>query len=116
MRIPRIQGNAKVAAISLSLFMAAGNITAQAAAPDNSRTLSADKAGVIEHWTEGRRAGAIPRDLVVDPRGLGYLRRVDGSLEPYGHQISAAANTGSPKPLARPSGGGNDTTAPRHRP
>ena len=64
---------------------------------------------VIEHWTPARRAAAQPRDLVIDQRGLGYLRRADGSLQPHGHQITAE---GTPTPRARPGDGGNDTTPP----
>jgi hypothetical protein len=40
---------------------------------------------VAAYWTGERRAAAQPRDLVIDQRGLGYLRRADGSLVPYGH-------------------------------
>lgn len=57
------------------------------------------KARVIEHWTPERRAAAIPRDLVIDPRGLGYLRKPDGTLVPYGHQVAAA---NSAVPLSKP--------------
>jgi hypothetical protein len=41
------------------------------------------------HWTKEKRAAAIPRDLVIDTRGLGYLRQPDGKLEPYGHSVAA---------------------------
>jgi hypothetical protein len=34
-----------------------------------------------EHWTPARRAAAIPRDLVIDQRGLGYLKSVDFIIE-----------------------------------
>jgi hypothetical protein len=44
-----------------------------------------------EHWTPARRAAAIPRDLVVDERGLGFLRKPGGQLEPYGHATPARA-------------------------
>lgn len=44
---------------------------------------------IINYWTKTRIAGAIPRDLVLDERGLGYLRRPDGSLQPHGHNIQA---------------------------
>ena len=30
-----------------------------------------------------------PRDLVIDQRGLGYLRGADGGLTPYGHSVAA---------------------------
>ena len=34
----------------------------------------AQRQAVIDYWTAERRAAAIPRDLRVDHRGLGYLR------------------------------------------
>ena len=70
---------------------------------------------VISHWTAERRAAAIPRDFVIDARGLGYIRRADGTLVPHGHQISAAPQS-APQVRARPDGpggGGNDTEAPQ---
>ncbi len=70
------------------------------------------KARVVEYWTAERRAAAIPRDLRIDSRGLGYLRRPDGSLQPYGHQVSAEVAGNSPSPNAQPGGGGNDTIPP----
>jgi len=59
-----------------------------------------------DHWTPERRAAAMPRDLVVGARGEGYLRRPDGTLEPYGHPAAPAA-----KPQA-PGGGSSDTAPP----
>ena len=70
------------------------------------------KARVVEHWTNDRRSAAIPRDFVIDSRGLGYLRSPDGALQPYGHQIVAESAANSPSPNARPGGGSNDTTSP----
>ena len=53
---------------------------------------------------------AIPRDLVIDPRGLGFMRHTGDVLVPYGHNIAAlASNQG--KPNAAP-GGSGDTTGP----
>jgi hypothetical protein len=54
---------------------------------------------------------------VIDSRGLGYLRRTDGSLVPHGHQISAASDA-RPVPQAKPGGGpggggNNDSTPPQ---
>ncbi len=74
------------------IIVLAGGVTAgdASAAPGQ----NADKARVIEYWTPARRAAASPRDLVIDQRGLGYLRRADGSLKPHGHQISAEAGGG----------------------
>ena len=68
---------------------------------------SAEHARIITHWTKERMAAAIPRDLVIDERGYGYLRKPNGSLEPYGHTIAAESKPASPQPMARP--GGDDT-------
>ena len=67
----------------------AGNADAQSA-----RALDARAAQAIAHWTPERRAAAIPRDLVIDERGLGYLRGRDGALIPYGHNVSATPMAG----------------------
>ena len=81
------------------LLLAAPDAMAQSA-----RALDVRAAKVIEHWTPDRRAAAIPRDLVIDERGLGYLRAPGNQLVPYGHNI---------KPMAKPGGGGTgDTTGP----
>ena len=101
-----------IVALSLSMLLLAGHSSAQQTGPGNNQSMDPDKARVIDHWTQGRRDDATPRDLVVDPRGLGYLRRPDGSLEPYGHQITAEETSGSPRPLKRPSPGDSDMTAP----
>lgn len=60
-------------------------------------------------------ANAVPRDLVIDHRGLGYLRGVDGSLTPYGHEIPATkapivpmAPGGVPGPPGGNGGGEDD--------
>jgi hypothetical protein len=90
------------------LAMAIGSTTvAQAAAPAAAE--QARHARIVEHWTGARRAAAVPRDLRIDPRGLGYLRNPDGSLQPYGHGIAAQASN-RPAPEARPVPG--DTTPP----
>lgn len=76
-------------------------------------TKTTNKSRIVEHWTPARRAAAIPRDLVIDKRGLGYLRLPDGSFQPYGHQVAAEVradnNTGQPR--AKP-GSNNDTSPP----
>ncbi len=77
--------------------------------------LHADNRQVIEHWTHERWAAAIPRDLMIDQRGLGYLHKPDGSLEPYGHSIAHrnnAADQSGPIARGRPSGGNSDSTPP----
>lgn len=73
---------------------------------------SAKRAQVVSHWTAERRAAAMPRDLVIDNRGLGYLRQPDGRLVPHGHRIEATIEA-TPRPQAKPGdGGSNDTTPP----
>lgn len=100
----------KYAVVGISLLvMSAGGFSIQTAHAGNGQGLSADKARITKHWTKERRANAIPRDLVIDSRGLGYLRKLDGSLQPYGHQVAAEAGVGSLK--GKPSGDG-DTTPP----
>src|SRR5688500_12709365 len=70
---------------------------------------SADSAGAgsnatADYWTAARRDAAIPRDLVIDGRGLGYLRRPDGSLQPHGHSVPARADQlrAEPSPASKP--------------
>ena len=107
----------------LLLLLLAGNLVAQQAEPGNNRFIDSNKARVVEYWTSERRASAVPRDFVIDSRGLGYLRRPDGSLQPYGHQIAAEdagisriPNVGPPPGAGGGGGGGggggNDTTPP----
>ncbi len=88
---------------SLTAVLASDNATAQSA-----RALDVRAAAVIEHWTPDRRAAAIPRDLVVDSRGLGYMRNPGNVLVPYGHSVAALASD-QPTPNAAGSG---DTTGP----
>jgi hypothetical protein len=79
---------------------------------------SGGQGDTASYWTAARRDAAQPRDLVVDQRGLGYLRRADGSLVPHGHTTpaerprvyAAPAGPSSPTPMARPPAG--DTTGP----
>ena len=89
--------------ISTCFALATGVAGAQGARPVNPAS-----AAVFEHWTPERRAAAIPRDLVVDPRGYGYLRLSDGTLVPHGHDVAAQAPGGT-GPRATPIG---DTAGP----
>ena len=100
-----------VTGFSFSMLLLAGNLVAQQAEPGNNRSIDADKARVVEYWTSDRRAAAVPRDLMIDSRGLGYMRLPDGTLQPYGHQISATA-LNSPAPMKGPPPSNDDTTAP----
>src|SRR5262245_32479549 len=71
---------------------------------------------VAAYWTAERIAAAQPRDLVVDQRGLGYLRGRDHSLSPYGHTVAPALEQvgGAPasQPAARAKPASGDRTAP----
>ncbi|MCH7499691.1 MAG: hypothetical protein IH886_06735 [Nitrospinae bacterium] len=69
------------------------------------------KSKVVAHWTQERMNQAIPRDLVIDPRGLGYLRMPDGSFQPHGHKIAAEQGASRRQPQGKPSGNA-DTTPP----
>ena len=73
--------------------------------------VNAQAAKVFQHWTAERRKNAIPRELVIDSRGLGYLRKRDGTLVPYGHRILSQVEI---SPRAKPSGeSSSDTTPPK---
>ena len=99
-----------VTAFLFSLLLLTGNTVAQQAEPGNNRSMDPAKARVVEYWTNERRASAIPRDFVIDSRGLGYLRRPDGSLQPYGHQIVAENAANPSTPNAKPPGAGGSGT------
>jgi hypothetical protein len=94
-----------VAAASAALVLLAD----QSAAAPPAGSPSAKHARIVAYWTKERRAAAIPRDLVIDQRGYGYLRKPNGSLEPYGHTVAAQSKPTSPQPMAKP---GGDTTGP----
>ncbi len=97
------------------------SLLASAAMAQSPRPIAPDKARVIEFWTKERRAAAIPRDLVIDERGLGYLRHRSGFLQPHGHDTPAVTRGSdpTPSPFAKGGGGGSgsgtsggDTTPP----
>lgn len=97
-----------------SVALAAAALAVPAASASAERPSDAGRAAdVMAYWTPERIASAQPRDLVVDARGLGYLRGRDGSLTPYGHEVRAtlvqlpSAAPGSPTPKAPPSSGDN---------
>jgi hypothetical protein len=86
----------------------AGVVTTQAVFAQNGRALDARSAQVIQHWTPERKAAAIPRDLVIDPRGYAYLRGPGNSFTPYGHDVAAEAGSGA----SANAGGSGDITGP----
>jgi hypothetical protein len=94
-------------AVAWTLATVAAVLLSSHAIAQRARPADPHAAAVIDHWTSERRAAAIPRDLVIDPRGLGYLRLRDGALVPHGHLIAAQS---APTPRAQPPSG--DTTPP----
>lgn len=50
--------------------------------PDNAPIGETDTA--FDQWTPERVAATQPRDIVIDNRGLGYLRGANGALAPMG--------------------------------
>ena len=81
--------------IAVTLFLPILGITAaEEAAAQSQRALDVRSKAVIDHWTPERRAAATPRDLVIDERGLGYLRGRDGRLTPHGHDVAATPMAG----------------------
>ena len=78
-----------------AMFLAASAILVPgAAAAQSDRGLDARSARAVQHWTPERRAAAIPRDFVIDERGLAYIRDRNGRLIPHGHDIQAQAAPG----------------------
>ncbi|MCK4842895.1 MAG: hypothetical protein KAT04_13615 [Methylococcales bacterium] len=65
---------------------------------------------IIEHWTPERRQQAIPKDLVIDSQGAGFLRKPNGDLQAYGKKIPLDTQTDNIKVPRRPSG--NDNVGP----
>jgi hypothetical protein len=95
--------------MSTAFALVMAMLPATSALAVNDRAIEASKARVIKHWTPARMQQAIPRDFVIDAKGDGYLRKPDGSLEPYGHTKAAhRLSTDTPAPTAKPSspGGG----------
>lgn len=88
---------------------------AASAAVASSASASPATDRVADHWTPERIAQAQPRDIVMDARGLSYLRLKGGVLKPYGHSAPArvtAAPAARPVPSAKPGGGGGDSAPP----
>ena len=79
--------------IAMLLTATGGGVGAQPTNPGGNAPGQGNEAsaGSDDYWTPARRAAATPRDLVIDHRGLGYLKGVDGSLQPYGHSVAAEA-------------------------
>jgi hypothetical protein len=94
--------------LTLAVLLAGAMGSVHAASPPAAPGQGAEHARIVEHWTPARRAAAIPRDLVIDERGYGYLKLPNGALQPYGHTVAAA--TGVQRPMAKP--GSGDASGP----
>ena len=81
----------RLSRIAALLLAASTTFLGTDATAQSARGLEARAARAIQHWTPERRAAAIPRDLVIDERGLGYLRAPGNQLVPYGHNVAARA-------------------------
>jgi len=75
---------------SSQLFALAGTALMLMATPAHATSENASERAkqVAQTWTAQKRATAIPRDLVIDERGLGYLKKAPGVFQPYGHSIT----------------------------
>lgn len=83
--------------VAAALFTALGSVSVAMA----DGRLPNDRAQEsFAYWTDERVAAAMPRDLVIDHRGLGYLRSADGALSPYGHSVAAEARPLQSTPFA----------------
>jgi hypothetical protein len=102
-------------AVASAALMAAVMVAGPAEAGTDAGGRARGDGEIAAHWTAARLAAATPRDLVVDPRGLAYRKRADGSLAPYGHSKSQlwASPASRPTPTAtKPPPGPADTTGP----
>jgi hypothetical protein len=81
-------------ALVMALASLGAAAATQAAPPAATPGQGAEHARIVEHWTPARRAAAIPRDLVIDERGYGYMKLPGGQLQPQhcGHGRCATAN------------------------
>ena len=68
-----------LAGTSLAMTISLTSVAQAQSAPSE----RADK--ILKHWTADKIAAAEPRDMVIDHRGLGYIKGKKGKLTPYGH-------------------------------
>jgi hypothetical protein len=96
-----------VQTVSSMLLVSMMALMPLSASAQGKKPLNPRAAAVVEHWTPERIKQATPRDMVIDERGLGYIKQRDGYLKPHGHQVEAVtpARKGVPSPFGKPSGG-----------
>ena len=85
----RLSGIAAVLFLPTAFLLAPGDAAAQ-----SQRALDVRAEQAAKFWTPARRAEATPRDLVIDQRGLGYIRGRGGSLVAHGHDVAPNAAPG----------------------
>jgi hypothetical protein len=104
-----MQLRALAVATAVALLASVGALAGDAgAAPDR-------PSDPVAYWTSARRAAAVPRDLRIDHRGLGYLRAPDGTLTPYGHTEPPVLREVTDRSTATPQAAtpqATDTTGP----
>jgi hypothetical protein len=97
----------------VGVLVAAGVLALAPAGPGAAAPRGDRGDAVAAHWTAARQRAAIPRDLVIDQRGLAFRRGARGTLVPHGHgagQLYASAPKAKPAPGAKP--GSGDKTPP----
>jgi hypothetical protein len=104
------------AAIGAAVFSLTAGLLAATSAEAAPQNAGENAKSVIAHWTKERREAAVPRDFVLDHRGLGYQRRADGGLEPYGHSTPAEIVAVEGGRIIRPSAGSPSAPAPLSAP
>jgi len=102
----------QTALMVIALVLLIGGKSALAQPGANNNSTRAETARIVSHWNSDRRASAQPRDLVIDHRGLGFLRGAKGELVPYGHNVAAEAVTRAKPPGTGGGGGNSDNTPP----
>ena len=97
--------------LSVGLLTFASAISSVSAAP------SEKSKRIIDYWTPERIQNAIPRDMKIDHRGFGYIRKKDGSFIPHGHnkliQLDQANSIQKPN-KGKPGSGDSDGPAVSH--
>ena len=78
-------------------------VSGQSAAAPKAGSTGAEHARIVAYWTKERVAAAIPRDLRIDERGYGYLRKPNGvarTVRPH-HRGSIEARVAAAEGEAR---------------
>jgi hypothetical protein len=94
--------------------MATGLLAVAPAAPGAAAPQGGGGDPVAAHWTAARMRAAIPRDLVLDERGLAYRRGARGALVPHGH--AAGQLYAAPAPKAKPTQSGKPSSGDKTKP